>query len=457
MRRAMQALLPLTFVLAACQVDVRMGDACTPGGDPTGTDGVYVVACRDGRWTPIMTVDEFVRASRGEELVIAPVPDLPPVAAPVTSTPPPTTSTSTTTSTMVSTGRFARLEGGQDHTCALSPQGTVSCWGNGGNGELGDGLESSSFVAVDVVGLGTGVTDLGVGQYHACALTAAGGVRCWGQDLGTDWWSSTHSATAVDVPGLTSGVASLDAGTTHQCVVTTAGAVECWGSNDDGQLGDGTTTASTTPVSVSGLSSEIVSVDAGASHSCAVTAAGAVKCWGANFFGQLGDGGTDPSLVPVDVVGLSGPVVQVAVLSGATCALSASGAVQCWGGNSSGLVGDGTYDDRLTPTGVVGLGSGVTALAAAQTRTCALLSSGGVRCWGLSHIGELGDGSNATSSVPLDVAGITDATSVGVGQYHACAVLVGGEARCWGYNNGGQLGDGSRNHSNVPVDVIAAA
>ena len=208
---------------------------------------------------------------------------------------------------------------------------------------------------------------------------------------------------------------------------------------------------------VSGLSSGIVSVDAGASHSCAVTAAGAVKCWGANFFGQLGDGGTDPSLVPVDVVGLGGPVVQVAVVSGATCALSAAGAVQCWGGNSSGLVGDGTYDDRVAPTDVVGLGSGVTALAAAQTRTCALLSSGGVRCWGFSHIGELGDGSNTTSPVPLDVAGITDATSVGVGQYHACAVLVGGEARCWGYNNGGQLGDGTQDHSSVPVDVIAAA
>jgi alpha-tubulin suppressor-like RCC1 family protein len=137
--------------------------------------------------------------------------------------------------------------------------------------------------------------------------------------------------------------------------VTTAGAVKCWGDNTYGELGDGTTTSSTTPVDVVGLGSGVASVSAGWMHTCVVTTAGAVKCWGYNGFGELGDGTTTSSTTPVDVVGLGSGVASVSASSGHACAVTSAGAVKCWGVNDYGALGDGTTTDSTTPVDVVGL------------------------------------------------------------------------------------------------------
>jgi alpha-tubulin suppressor-like RCC1 family protein len=295
-------------------------------------------------------------------------------------------------------------------------------------------------------------TTVSVGFLHACALTSDGYVQCWGDnsygELGNG--TNTGSSTPVVVSGISAATA-ISSGTYHNCAVD-AGAAKCWGWNSSGQLGDGTTTNRSTPVTVSGLSSGVSAVSAGGFFSCALMSTGTVKCWGTNVEGQLGNGTTTASLTPVDVTGLSG-VVSIASGELHTCALTSGGAVLCWGYNFTGALGNGTNTDSYVPTGVSGLSSGVVAISAGERNNCALTTGGAVKCWGFGFFGELGNGSNTNSYVPVDVVGLSSGVSaIGAGTEHACAV-VGGIAKCWGFNQSGQLGNGTNTDSNVPVNV----
>jgi len=252
---------------------------------------------------------------------------------------------------------FAAVEAAL-HSCALNKGGGVKCWGFNASGQRGDGTTTDRLVPVDVVGLGGGVIAItaGIGP-HTCALTSEDGVKCWGDNsngqLG-DGTTTTRPA-PVDVSGLSSGIAGVSAGWLHTCAVTTTGGVKCWGDNLRGQLGDGTTTDRAAAVDVVGLSSPVVAVASGSAHSCALTTAGAVKCWGANTSGQLGNGGQTDSPTPVDVSSFPDGVAAIAAGSAHTCALTKAGAVTCWGINTWGQLGDGTTWDRSAPVQVVGL------------------------------------------------------------------------------------------------------
>jgi len=277
-----------------------------------------------------------------------------------------------------------QISAGGYHTCALTSSGGVMCWGDNNYGQLGDGTTTDRSTPVDVVGLSSGDTAIATGGYHTCALTSSGGVRCWGRNhygqLGDG--TTTNRTTPVDVVGL-SGVTAIAAGVYHTCALTSSGGVRCWGFNFYGQLGDGTTTTHrTTPVDVVGLSSGVTAIAAGGYHTCGLTSSGGVRCWGQNTYGQLGDGTTTDRSTLVDVVGLSSGVTAIAGGGYHTCALTSSGGVKCWGQNVYSQLGDGTTTDRYTPVDVVGLSSGVTAIAAGVYHTCALTSSGGVKCWG---------------------------------------------------------------------------
>jgi alpha-tubulin suppressor-like RCC1 family protein len=183
----------------------------------------------------------------------------------------------------------------------------------------------------------------------SCALTAAG-VKCWGDNRSGQLGDGTISdrPTLVDVAGLSSGVTAIAAGGGQTCALV-AGAVKCWGANAYGQLGDGTTSDRSTPVEVAGLGGGVSAIAAGGDHTCALTVAGGVKCWGRNSDGQLGDGTTSDRSTPVDVTGLSGGVTAIAAGSDHTCTLTVAGGVKCWGFNHFGPVGEGTTADRLTP------------------------------------------------------------------------------------------------------------
>lgn len=309
------------------------------------------------------------------------------------------------------------------HTCALTTGGGVKCWGWNQFGQLGDGTSTSRSTPVDVTGLGSGVTAIAAGDGHTCALTTGRGLKCWGSNdsgqLGDG--TTTNRYTPVDVTGLGIGVTAIAAGQAHMCALTTTG-VKCWGDNYFGELGDGTTTMRLTPADVTGLGIGLTAITAGLHHTCGVTTDGGVKCWGDNYYGQLGDGTTTSSYTPSDVTGLGSGVTAVAGGGYHTCALTTGGGVKCWGWNNYGQLGDGTTTSRYTPSDVTGLGSGVTEIATDLYHTCALNTGGGVKCWGVNYDGELGDGTITNRIAPVAVTGLSGGVAaISAGWYHTCA------------------------------------
>lgn len=352
----------------------------------------------------------------------------------------------------------AKIAAGASHSCALNSIGGVQCWGENKDGRVGDGTTTQRLAAVQTSGLTSGVLAVAAGFSHSCAVTGTGGAKCWGNNsdgqLGDN--STTTRLSAVDVSGFFDGAATAIAtGAFHSCALTAAGGVKCWGFNVYGQLGDDSTTSQLTAVDVTGLTTGITQISVGSFHSCALTAAGGVKCWGINSFGQLGNDSTANSATAVEVSGLASGIVAIAAGGDHTCALSSSGAVKCWGDNQYGQLGDGSQLERLTAVNVSGLSSGVAAIAVGKSHSCALTGSGGVKCWGENSTGQLGDNSTGRRLTPVDVAGLAaGVTAIAAGDGHSCAVTSGAGAVCWGDNRKGQLGDGTSASRLVPVNSL---
>jgi alpha-tubulin suppressor-like RCC1 family protein len=294
-------------------------------------------------------------------------------------------------------------------------------------------------------------SQLAAGQQHTCVLNPQGEVRCWGaNDQGQlgDATTVTRSG-AVQVRGL-AGVTSLAAGGgDHTCALTRDRTVVCWGRNDHGQLGNGTTASSSIPVPVTGLSGA-VGLAVGRSHSCAVLADGEVRCWGGNGLGQLGDGSMTDSTTPVEVVGF--PITMTAVTSSAdsTCAITERGRVRCWGDNSDGQLATGTTSSSLVAVPATGLDARVTRVAMGDVHGCAVGLTGGVLCWGSGNEGRLGDGSTSGSRatavpVPSLASGVA---GIAAGYGGTCAVR-GSAALCWGAVSGV-----SGTAGGTPVEVL---
>lgn len=267
------------------------------------------------------------------------------------------------------------------------------------------------------------------------------------------------AASAVHAQIPLHGIVGVSAGGAFSCALTSGGAVLCWGAGAGGELGDGLRTNRSSAGGVAGLSSGVLAVSAGSEHACAITAGGAARCWGLDYDGQLGDGSGAFGVIrdtPVAVVGLAGGVASIAAGASHTCAVSTGGGVKCWGRNDHGQLGDGTTMKRLAPVAVSGLSSGVAAVVPGAYHTCALMTAGGVQCWGDNEYGQLGDGSTTERLTPVAVSGLAGASAISAGDYHACA-LVGGGVVCWGDNGNGQLGNGSTTSSNTPVATSGLA
>ncbi len=267
---------------------------------------------------------------------------------------------------------------------------------------------------------------ISAGDQHTCALLSDGTVRCWGSNVSGRLGNGTTTSTSVPVvvSGL-SGVTQISAGYAHTCALLSDGTAKCWGWNGVGQLGNGTTINSLTPVAVPGLTG-ITQISAGFAHTCALLSDGTARCWGSDSVGELGNGLSVDSAIPVVVAGLR-RAVRISAGNSHTCALINTGAVKCWGW-------DGTGDD---PTGATTM-PGPRDIAYNSTQisvgasSCALDRSSSVKCWGVNGYGQLGDGTYVDNNWPVHVAGLTSATQVTAGGTHACALVGGGRVECWG-------------------------
>jgi alpha-tubulin suppressor-like RCC1 family protein len=283
------------------------------------------------------------------------------------------------------------------------------------------------------------------GGNHSCALDKVGGVWCWGANnsgqLGNG--SFTSSSVPVSVTGLTKGVRDITAGFQHNCAVTRKGGVKCWGLNSDGQLGAITGGPRNTPVDVVTLSEGVRQVSAGIYHTCALTTSSGLKCWGDNSFGQLGDGTFSLSYIPRDVSSLTSNVRAFDSGDFHNCATkrinSSDSLLMCWGQNTWGQLGNGGTTNSAIPVNTAGISLTVSAFSAGGSTTCAI--DGNTKCWGANWRSQLGRSTaGAFSATAGAVEFLSDVDTIFVAYEHVCARTTAGGAKCWGNNNSGQTG-----------------
>ncbi|MGY1621105.1 protein kinase [Geodermatophilus sp. SYSU D00965] len=359
-----------------------------------------------------------------------------------------------------------RVSAGQVHNLALLADGSVKAWGFNDVGQVGDGpVGSRRSTPVELAGL-SDVTDVDAGVWHSVALLREGTVRIWGDNQFGELGDGTTNRllTPTVVPDLT-GVAAIavggfygtdgrfdEVGYAHTLALLANGTVLAWGSNNDGQLGDGTTTDRPAPAAVPGLAA-VTAIAAGGTHSLALLADGTVWAWGdSGLRGPTGDGTPRTALtVPVQIPRL-GDVAAIAAGNFHSLALLMDGTVRAWGWNDDGQLGDGTTADRPSPVTVSGL-TDIAAIAAGDRFSLALRSNGRVTTWGANERGQLGDGTFDDHSVPVDVRNLTGVAAASTSTQHTLALLTDGTVMAWGWNADGQLGDGTTDDQPAPVRV----
>ena len=319
------------------------------------------------------------------------------------------------------------------------------------------GLTSATSSTFNVSAPITGsFASVSIGGNAACGATTAGAGYCWGSNstgqLGNG--STSNTATPVKIAGgLAFGSVSTGSLQNFSCGLTTAGAAYCWGYNDYGQLGNATFANSTSPAAVAGnlTFSSLSAGDGG--QACAIATGGAAYCWGYNGSGQLGVASIAYSSSPVAVSGGLSFATISSGENGQTCGVTTAGAGYCWGYNAEGELGIGSVTSVNAPAAVSG-GLVFSSISAGFSSTCGITTAGAAYCWGDNTYGELGNGSTTNSSVPVAVTGGLTFAAVSVGDAYACGVVTSGAVYCWGYNAEGQLGNGSTVPSPVPVALF---
>jgi alpha-tubulin suppressor-like RCC1 family protein len=396
------------------------------------------------------------------------------------------------TSTMSGNKLFIQLTAGNTyHTCGLTSDGVAYCWGNDGNGQLGNGgvsldTQSPSPVDTSTVPGNKAFIQLTGGGYHTCGLTAGGVAYCWGYDghgeLGNGGTSvDTQSPSPVDTSAtpVNKAFVKFTGGYGHTCALTSEGVAHCWGTDLNGQLGNGFSSQDEQSPSLVDTSTifgnkAFVQLTGGGYHTCGLTVEGVAYCWGTDLDGQLGNGGTSqntqsPSLVDTSTIPGNKVFVQLTGGGYHTCGLAAEGVIYCWGKDQYGQLGTGgisleAQSPSLVDTSAIPGINAFVQIAGGYGHTCGLTAEGVVYCWGWDGYGQLGNGGTSQdtqSPSPVDtstIPGNKAFVKLTGGNYHTCGLTAEGVAYCWGLDQYGQLGNGGATldaQSPSPVDTSA--
>lgn len=357
----------------------------------------------------------------------------------------------------ISTVSFAAIVAAEsDHTCGVTDVGVAYCWGSDELGQLGNGVAPGGAAPTRVSG-GLALTAISPGGRFTCALSNDGDAHCWGSGASGRLGNGSDDDSAVPVAVASAQpLDALSSGWGLTCGLGAAGAVSCWG--NAGALGSDTLKFSAVPVPIGGELS-LHAVGVGNRYACALAADATAYCWGTNLNGRLGRTDVEYTDTPLAVEGGLGFDTLVAGPMHA-CALTAAGAAWCWGGNAAGQLGNGTITGGATPGAVAG-GLAFRQLSAGTAHTCGLTADGSAWCWGSNAEGQLGAptvadscGGIPCSTAPVAVTGGLRFATISAGGAHTCAIATDRVAYCWGGNGAGQLGDGTTASSAMPVRVV---
>jgi len=333
-------------------------------------------------------------------------------------------------------------------------------WGSGGFAQLGDNASSNRSSPVSITGGFLDWAEIAAGYKHSIALRADGTLWAWGTNnygqLGTNE-SSTRSSPVSVVGGFTDWV-RLTTGTYHSLALRSNGTLWAWGFNAAGELGDGTTTNRSSPVSVLGGYTDWVFAEAApnsATFSLGIRSNGTLWAWGDNSFYQLGNGTTDPRSSPALVSGGFTDWISASAGLAHGVGLRSNGTLYAWGFNTAGQIGDGTGSPRSVPVLVSGGFTDWSSVNAGGSHNLGVRSNGTLWAWGSNTNGRLGDGTTSSRSSPVSVVGgFTDWISASAGGSHSLGVRSNGTLWAWGLNSSGRLGDSTITSRLSPVSVV---
>ena len=330
-------------------------------------------------------------------------------------------------------------------TCALRQGAGLVCWGTNPQGQLGDGTTVNRPDPAAVNAPGVTFTRVAMGTAHTCGVASTGVVYCWGSNNGGRIGDASAAAERLSPTSVAGGMTfkTVAVGRDHSCAIRSNDTAWCWGINASGALGVSGVLSASQPTAVSGGDRTWRAIAAGGTHSCAVTTADVVYCWGSNTDGQLGNNSTTASAEPVQVVATGFTASTVTAGVDFSCALrAADGVAFCWGDNQFGQLGDGTTTDSRTPVNVTGTLT-FRQIDAGDTYVCGVTTGNALYCWGQNDLGQLGIGSSANASAPQLVAPPAGQTwksvSAAIGGKRVCATTSTDAAYCWGTNTGGLM------------------
>lgn len=351
---------------------------------------------------------------------------------------------------------YKKIKGWKEPFCGLTTTGFLKCFGRGAEGSLSNAVVGNirlpRLMHSDVLDISPNRG----GASYGCLLTKSGEVKCWGDGAspgGGTWNGTSRSNQAVAVPLQSKGTFTQISGynNTTACGLNGAGELYCWGYNGStGTLGDGTTISKSYAVRID-TPNRFLRVSVGGVHTCAITVTGVLKCWGENNLHQVGDGTTTPRPSPVVIdSGTSYSEVSVSGETRSSCAITTSGVLKCWGANNIYQLGTGDTTEAQTPTVI---DSGVSyAKVSVNDQSCGVTTTGGLKCWGTPTSSQIGNGS-ATSSTPVIIDSGVNYQSISSSRLNRCGITTTGELKCWGYGGYSSNGNGTDLTLNFPTVI----